>query len=164
MEELRKSLAYLFQRKGKNVLSEKELTMSVSMDLGWFSPEEAKRLIDVGLELKLLSKDNEGLSPTFDYEALTLPIDFSPSRNILEVESQEPLLLAIVRNIQDKTGLGKTKVMAEINKKQNTLRVDIEVAAILIAKKYDVDISGFLREVESEIFRRARQYNDQVDK
>ena len=164
MEELRKSLAFLFQRKGKNVLSEKELTMSVSMDLGWFSPEEAKRLIDVGLELKLLSKDNEGLSPTFDYEALTLPIDFSPSRNILEVESQEPLLLAIVRNIQDKTGLGKTKVMAEINKKQNTLRVDIEVAAILIAKKYDVDISGFLREVESEIFRRARQYNDQVDK
>ena len=164
MEELRKSLAYLFQRKGKNVLSEKELTMSVSMDLGWFSPDEAKRLIDVSLELKLLSKGNEGLSPTFDYEALTIPIDFSPSRNILEVESQEPLLLAIVRNIQDKTNMDKSKVMAEINKKQNTLRVDIEVAAILIAKKYDVDISGFLREVESEIFRRAGQYNDQADK
>ena len=163
MEELRKSLAYLFQRKGKNVLSEKELTMSVSMDLGWFSPDEAKRLIDVSLELKLLSKGNEGLSPTFDYEALTIPIDFSPSRNILEVESQEPLLLAIVRNIQDKTNMDKSKVMAEINKKQNTLKVDIEVAAILDAKRYDVDISGFLREVESEIFRRAGQYNDQAD-
>jgi hypothetical protein len=155
MEELKKSLAFLFQRKGKNVLSEKELTMSVSMDLGWFSPHEAKRLIDVGLELKLLSKGNEGLSPTFDYEALDIPIDFSPPRNILEVESQEPLLLAIVRNIQDKTSLDKNKVMAEINKKQNTLKVDIEVAAILVAKRYDVDISGFLREVESEIFRRA---------
>lgn len=164
MEELKKSLAYLFQRKGKNVLSEKELTMSVSMDLGWFSPVEAKRLIDVGLELKLLSKGNEGLSPTFDYKALNIPIDFSPPRNILEVESQEPLLLAIVRNIQDKTNLDKNKVMAEINKKQNTLKVDIEVAAILVAKRYEVDISGFLREVESEIFRRAGQFNDQVDK
>lgn len=157
MEELRKSLAFLFQRKGKNVLSEKELTMSVSMDLGWFSPDEAKRLIDVGLELKLLSKGNEGLSPTFDYEALTIPIDFSPPRNILEVESQEPLLLAIVRNIQDKTNLDKNKVMAEVNKKQNALKVDIEVAAILVAKRYDVDISGFLREVESKIFKRANQ-------
>lgn len=155
VEELRKSLAYLFQRKGKNILSEKELTMSVSMDLEWFSPDEAKRLIDVGLELKLLSKDENGLSLTFDYEALNIPLDFSPSRNILEVESQEPLLLAIVRNIQDKTDLEKNKVMAEINKKQNTLKVDIEVAAILVAKKYDVDVSGFLREVESEIFKRA---------
>jgi len=157
MEELRKSLAFLFQRKGRNILTEKELTMSVSMDLNWFSPDEAKRLIDVGLELKLLTKDDQGLSPTFDYEALTIPIDFFPSKNILEVESQEPLLLAIVRNIQDKTKLDKNKVMAEINKKQNTLKVDIEVAAILVAKKYDVDISGFLREVESEIFKRADQ-------
>lgn len=164
MEELRRSLAYLFQRKGKNVLSEKELIMSVSMDLGWFSPDDAKRLIDVGLELKLLTKGSEGLSPTFEYEALTIPIDFSPTRNILEVESQEPLLLAIVRNIQDKTNQDKTGVMAEINKKQNTLKVDIEVAAILVAKKYDVDISGFLREVESEIFKRAGQYKGQANK
>ena len=42
--------------------------------------------------------------------------------------------------------------------------MDIEVAAILVAKRYDVDISGFLREVESEIFKRAGQYSDQVDK
>jgi hypothetical protein len=159
VEELRKSLAYLFQRKGKNILSEKELTMSVSMDLAWFSPDEAKRLIDVGLELKLLSKDENGLSPTFDYEALTIPLDFAPSRTILEVESQEPLLLAIVRNIQEKTNLEKNKIMAEINKKQNALLVDIEVAAILVARKYDIDISGFLREVESEIFKRASQYS-----
>jgi len=157
LEELRRTLAFLFQRKGKKTLSEKELNMSVSMDLNWFSPDEAKRLIEVGLELKLLTKNEDGLSPTFDYEALTLPIDFSPTRNILEVESQEPLLMAIVRNIQDKTQMEKKEVMAEINKKQNALKLDIEVAAILVAARYNVDISGFLREVESEIFARANQ-------
>ena len=45
--------------------------------------------------------------------------------------------------------------MAEINKKQSGLDVEIEVAAILIAKNYGVDISGFLREAESELFKRA---------
>ena len=157
MEELRKSLAYLFQRKGRKVLSESELTLSASMDLGWFSPKEAKRLIDVGLELKLLSVKEEGISPTFDYEALTIPIDFRPSRNILEVESQEPLLLAIVSNIEEKTHKNKNSIMAEVNKKQNALKVDIEVAAILVAKSYDVDITGFLREVEADIFKRAEE-------
>ncbi|UCF07833.1 MAG: DUF2240 family protein [Thermoplasmata archaeon] len=159
MEELMESLAYLFQRKGKDELTEKELSMSISMDLGWFSPDEAKQLIDVGLELKLLSRTEEGITPTFDYKSLSIPIDFTPKRNILEVETQEPLLLAIVRNIEDKTKIGKNTIMAEVNKEQNTLKVDIEVAAILVAKKYDVDISGFLREVEQEIFKRAEQSN-----
>jgi hypothetical protein len=152
MEELIKALSYLFQREGKDVLFEKELVLSVSMDLGWFSPDEAKQLINVGIELKLLSQEDNGFKPCFDYKTLSLPIDFIPSKKILQVESQEPLLLSIVRTIEKKTGLGRSKIMAEINKKQNLLDLEIEVAAILVAKKYDVDIFGFLREAEANIF------------
>ncbi len=155
MEELVESLAYLFQRKGKNVLSEQELVLSASMDLGWFSPDEAKQLIEVCLELKLLKETENGLEPTFEYKAISIPIDFSPSKSILEVKSQEPLLLSIVRSIDEKTNLGRNSIMAEINKKQSALDVEIEVAAILIAKNYGVDIFGFLREAESELFKRA---------
>jgi hypothetical protein len=155
MEELMEALGYLFRRKGKDVLSEKELVLSASMDLGWFSPDEAKQLIDVCLELKLVNKTEHGLKPNFDYKSLSIPIDFAPSKNILHLEAQEPLLFSIVRSIDEKTELGRSNIMAEINKKQNTLEVEIEVAAILIAKKYGVDISGFLREAETEIFKRA---------
>ena len=151
------ALAYLFQRKGKDVLSEKELILSASMDLGWFSPDEAKKLIDVCLELRLLSRTENGIKPNFDHKALSIPIDFTPSKNILQLESQEPLLLFIVRTIDEKTESGRTDIMAEINKKQNTLDVEIEVAAILVAKKYGVDISGFLREADAEIFKRAEK-------
>ncbi len=157
MEELMDTLAHLFQRRGKDILSDNELILSASMDLGWFSPDEVKQLIDVCLELKLLNRTEQGLKPSFDYKALSIPIDFTPSKNILEVESQEPLLLSIVRSIDEKTGLGRNNIMAEINKKQVALDVEIEVAAILIAKNYEVEISGFLREAEAEIFKRAEK-------
>jgi hypothetical protein len=160
MEELMDALAYLFQRKGKDVLSENELILSASMDLGWFSPDEMKQLIDVCLELKLLSRADQGLKPNFDYRSLSIPLDFTPSKNILEMESQEPLLLSIVRSIDEKTGLGRNNIIAEINKKQSSLDVEIEVAAILIAKYYDVDISGFLRETEAEIFKRTEKMEE----
>ncbi|UCE74288.1 MAG: DUF2240 family protein [Methanomassiliicoccales archaeon] len=157
MEQLMQALGYLFQRKGTDVLSEKELILSASMDMGWFSPDEAKQLIEVGLELKLLYKTEGGLKPTFDYKSLEIPIDLTPKKNILQLESQEPLLLSIVRNIDEKTGLERNEIMAEINKKQDALNVEIEVAAILIAQKYELDISGFLREAESEIYKRAEK-------
>ena len=37
------------------------------------------------------------------------------------------------------------------------LEVEIEVAAIMVATKYNIDISGFLREAESEIFKRGKR-------
>lgn len=157
MKELREALVYLFQRKGKDILSEKELILSASMDLGWFTPDEAKQLVDICLELKLLSREDTGLTPNFDFKNYSIPIDFTPSENILQMEAQEPLLFSILRHIDSKTGLGRSNIMSEINKKQDALDVEIEVAAILVAKKYEIDISGFLREAESEIFRRTEK-------
>jgi hypothetical protein len=152
MEELMETLGYLFQRSGKDVISEKDLVLSISMDLGWFSPDEAKQLIDVGIELKLLRREDHGLKPCFNYRALSIPIDFTPTKNILQLDSQEPLLLLIVRSIDEKTALGRNNIMSEINKKQNLLDVEIEVAAILVAKKYEIDISGFIKEAEVKLF------------
>jgi hypothetical protein len=125
------------------------------MDLSWFSPDEAKQLIDVCMELKLLSEEEEGFRPTFDYKNRSIPLDFTPSKNILTLESQEPLLLSIVRNIEMKTELARSKIMTEINRKKDVLEVEIEVAAILIAQKYDIDVTGFLREAETEILKRV---------
>ena len=71
MDELMEALSYLYQRKGTDVISEKELVLSVSMDLGWFSPNEAKELVKICSELKLLKKTENGLVPTFDYNSIT---------------------------------------------------------------------------------------------
>jgi hypothetical protein len=47
--------------------------------------------------------------------------------------------------------------MAEINKKQVSLNVEIEVVAIIVAKNYEIDVSGFLREAEAEIYKRVKK-------
>jgi hypothetical protein len=157
MDGLREAISYLYQRKGTDILTEKEVILSVSMDLGWFSPDEARKLLDISLELKLLKKTEHGLKPTFDHNKFTVPIDLKPSKNILQLESQEPLLFSIVRSIEESTDQKRNIIMAEINKKQVALNVEIEVAAIIVAKKYDIDISGYLREAEMEIFSRAQK-------
>jgi hypothetical protein len=157
MDELMQALSYLYQRKGTDVISEKDLILSVSIDLGWFSPNEAKQLIKICNDLKLLKETEHGLVPTFDYNAITVPIDLVPSKNVLKLESQEPLLLSIVRKIEETTKLKRNMIMAEINKKQTSLNVEIEVAAIIIAKKYQIDVSGYLREAEANIFLRAQK-------
>jgi hypothetical protein len=74
------------------------------------------------------------------------------------MESQEPLLLSIVRNIEEASGQKRNIIMAEINKKQVDLNVEIEVAAIIVAKKYKIDVSGYLREAQGDIFDRAKKY------
>jgi hypothetical protein len=160
MDELKEAVSFLYQRKGTDTISEKDLVLSVSMDLGWFSPEEAKQLLDICLELKLLKKTNRGLSPTFNYHDIAVPIDLIPNKNILKLESQEPLLLSIVRSIENKTQQKRSNIMAEVNKKQVSLNVEIEVAAIIVAKKYEIDVSGFLREAEAEIYKRAKRADD----
>jgi hypothetical protein len=157
VDELMEALSYLYQRKGTDVISEKELVLSVSMDLGWFSPNEAKELVKICSELKLLKKTEHGLVPTFDYNSISVPIDLRPSKNILKLESQEPLLLSIVRRIESKSQKKRNMIMAEINKKQVALNVEIEVAAIIVAKYHGVDVSGYLREAESEIYERAQK-------
>jgi hypothetical protein len=160
MDELVEALCYLYQRKGADVVSEKELILTVSMDLGWFSPDEAKQLLNICLELKLLKKTKHGLTPTFDYHKMTVPIDLKPNKNMLKLESQEPLLLSIVRNIESKTQKKRSTIMSEINKKQVNLNVEIEVAAIIIAKSNDIDVSGYLREAEAEIYKRAQKVDE----
>jgi hypothetical protein len=113
--------------------------------------------VDVCIELKLLKRTDNGLKTSFDYKDVAVPLDFTPSKNILQVESQEPLLLSLVRKIHEMTNIERNNIMAEINKKQNALEVEIEVAAILVATKYNVDVSGFLREAESEMFKRSKK-------
>src|SRR3989441_11397846 len=54
MDELRDAIALLFKRKGRDELSEREFVLSASMDLRWFPPRDAQRLLQLGLETKLL--------------------------------------------------------------------------------------------------------------
>ena len=44
-DELRDAIALLFKRKGRDELSEREFVLSASMDMHWFPPRDAQRLL-----------------------------------------------------------------------------------------------------------------------
>jgi hypothetical protein len=149
------ALGYIFRRKGKDELTGKEIVLSASMDLGWFSPKEAQKLLDVSKELRLLTETEEGFKPSFDYKGLDIPLEFKPTERVLKIETQEPLFIAIVRKAAEKSCKNRNDIIAQVNRKKEELSIDIEVAALLVAAQYDVSVTEFLDEAQNEIFNRV---------
>jgi len=153
--ELQRSLAFIFLRKGKEYLTEKEIVYSASMDLRWFSPKDAQRLLDIGLREKLLERRDGSVRLGFDPKALELPLDFRPTKAALEepAELRNPFV-EVLERLSAARGLARKAIVSKINHKQEALAIDAEVAALLIARELDVDVSDLYDRVESEL--RAR--------
>src|SRR6266436_4863855 len=78
LDELRDAIALLFKRKGRDELSEREFVLSASMDLRWFPPRDAQRLLQIGLETKLLESHEGTIRPGFDVSSVDVPRDSVP--------------------------------------------------------------------------------------
>lgn len=157
MSDLEKSIALLFKRKGKESLTEREFVFSASMDMRWFSPKDAQKLLDVGLTGGLLRKKNGTVSPTFDWEGVDVPLDYKPNKQILEVAPKQDrdLFSEIVDSIVRTKSVPKREVVSKVNKKQEMLGIDIEPAALLVASDYGLNVdSSFIVRAESEILHR----------
>lgn len=101
MSELKKSIAVLFRRKGKEILTEQEFVFSASMDLRWFSPKDAQKLLDISLSGGYLSRKNGDVMPTFDTSEVEVPLDYRPTREILDraIRARMDLFSEIVEKI-----------------------------------------------------------------
>ncbi len=143
---LKETIASAFKSKGKRSMKKSELIMTLTFDLGWFSHEEAKRVVDLALEKGLLM-GNEELTPTFDLDEVEVPVDFRPDESIF---SEKPVFDRIVEEIAEKTGKSFGEVVAMINRRQEELGnlLSVEVVALIVAKELGLDVSKFLDEVE----------------
>ncbi len=66
-------IAFLFKRSGKEKMSCSELYLNLSMELGWFSPEDAKKFLYKEIKNKLLTNEDEQISLTFDVNKIKIP-------------------------------------------------------------------------------------------
>lgn len=157
MNDIEKSIALLFKRKGKESLTEREFVFSASMDMRWFSPKDAQKLLDVGLTGGFLKKKDGIVSPTFDWAGIDVPIDYKPSRNVLEAAPKQArdLFSEIVDSIVKTKSVPKREVVSRVNKKQEMLGIEIEPAALLVASDYGLNVdSSYIVRAESEILHR----------
>jgi len=66
MSELTYTVSMPFKRKGKEQLKDMEFVMALSMDLKWFTPEQAKSVLAEAQRSGLLKRDGELVRPSFD--------------------------------------------------------------------------------------------------
>src|SRR2546423_7718343 len=152
MEELRDAIALLFKRKGRDELSEREFVLSASMDLRWFPPRDAQRLLQIGLETKLLESHDGTIRPGFDVSKVEVPRDYVPTTAILSSPTPaEDLFVRIVDGIAAKTGMDRKAVIRRVNEVQEKMDLEVEVAALIAARQSAVDVTPFLAAVRARL-------------
>lgn len=155
MGELETCLAVLYKRKGKSVLTEAEFQFAVSLDLRWFTPQEAQRLMDLSIKRGLLVRTDMYLKPSFDYKDIEASLSFRPSKDVLAAEKEDLTVFAqLVQLITTKGGLKKREAVARVNKTQERLGVDVEVAALIVARDLGLDITEYIEPVKGEVLSR----------
>lgn len=153
MDDLRYAIALLFRRKGRDELTEREFVLSASMDLRWFPPRDAQRLLQIGLEMKLLESHGGNIRPAFALDSVDVPRDFVPTPKMLEVATPvtEDVFLRLVDAIVAKTKSDRRAAIASVNAVQEKLDVDVEVAALVAARQAGVDVASFVGQVKAHL-------------
>ena len=144
---LQVAVAVPFRQQGARSLGEGEFVVALSLDREWFSPDQAKRLVDVAVGRGLLDDYEGDLKPTFDIDDVEVPEGFTPSTDILREQSTfEQLLDKMVAG-----GLSKQDAVAETNDTQRRLGITLEAAAVLVARRNGIDCLDVAATVQAEL-------------
>ncbi|NHN47265.1 DUF2240 family protein [Halostella sp. JP-L12] len=135
---LRTAVAAPFRQRGTDRIGENEFVVALSLDRDWFSPDQAKRLIDVATGQGLLERDDGDIVATFDADGVDVPEEFVPDESILRERSTfERVLDRVVAD-----GAEKQEAVADINRLQGELGVTVEAAAVVYARRRGLDVDG----------------------
>ena len=141
------AVAAPFKQRAKERLGEGEFVVALSLDRDWFSPDQAKRLVDVAVGRGLLDAADGDLVTQFDPDDVVVPEGFTPDESILREQSTfETALDAIVS-----AGVEKQRAVAGINERQRTLAVTIEAAAVLYAKEHGAPVERLAADVRGDL-------------
>lgn len=156
MEELKKTIALLFRKKGNLQMTEKEFVFSASMDLRWFPPKDSQKLLDVAVSRGVVALKDGEISPSFDISSVQIPLDFTPTSAVLDLPAKEDSFSRMLDHIMTKQDMDEKNVISRINAIQERMEVEIEVAALLAGAEMDVDMSAFFSVVEKKILDRIK--------
>ncbi len=148
-------IAFLFKRSGKKELTESEIYLPLSIDLGWFTTIESHEFIDYALKQKLLIKKGNFLNPNFDVEQIHIPLGFSPSKKTFlkkeKSEKDNDIIDTIAKKIVENKNQDYNMIIEKIKKIAKEKKIIQEVAVLLVAKQNNIDIEDYIKNVEKKI-------------
>ncbi|MFB6135188.1 MAG: DUF2240 family protein [Halobacteriaceae archaeon] len=141
------AVAAPFKQEGRERLEEQAFVVALSLDRDWFSPDQAKRLVDVAVGDGLLAREGGELVAQFDLGAVAIPDEFQPAEDLLRERTPfERVLGDLVA-----AGHEKREAVAEINRLQTELGLTVEAAAVVYARREGVDVSGAAERARREL-------------
>ncbi|WP_433625769.1 DUF2240 family protein [Halomicrococcus sp. NG-SE-24] len=144
---LRTAVAAPFRQTGRDRMSESEYVVALSLDRDWFSPDQAKRLVDVATSQGLLAREDGELVAEFDPSEVEIPEEFVPDESLLREQSTfEKVLDKVVS-----AGTDKRTAVAEINELQQEAGLTVEAAAVVYARRRGVTVHAEAEEAREEL-------------
>lgn len=144
---LRRAVAAPFRQRGVDRMNESEFVVALSLDRDWFSPDQAKRLVDVATGEGLLDRDGDDIVASFDVGTVDVPENFVPDESVIQERS---VFEQVLESVVD-TGIEKQDAVGDINRLQSELGVTIEAAAVLYARRNGIDVDGLAANARSEL-------------
>ena len=156
MGEFETAAAASFIHMHRSALSQMQLIFYYTQDKRWMGIDDAKKLIALALARGCYLKNENGefvLSDSLKSEKI--PLGFRPTDAIFaddevpEINPIEVILDAVIK----KTGKDRKTLsaeMGEIRKKFDNLIAD-DAAVVILAKRYDVDVSSYRAELLREL-------------
>ncbi|RJX51074.1 DUF2240 family protein [Halonotius pteroides] len=144
---LQVAVAVPFRQAGTDRLGEGAFVVALSLDREWFSPDQAKRLVDVAVGRGLLETVDGDLVATFDLDAVDIPAEYTPDTDILRAQSTFEQLLDRLTD----AGMAKQEAVAAANETQRRLGITLEAAAVLVATREGIAVDAAADAVRTDL-------------
>lgn len=144
---LERAVVTPFKQAGSERMTESEFVVALSLDRDWFSPDQAKRVIDVASTEGLLDRDGDDLVVRIPPDTVTIPEEFEPDDAILQGTSTFERFLAKLES----EGVKKQEAVAEINRIQARSQITLEAAAALYGLHSGADVGDVAETALAEL-------------
>lgn len=160
MNDLARTLAFAFRRKGLAAMGGADLRLLLAYDLRWFAPEDAKRVVARGIETGLLILEGDDVRPSFDIAAVEIPVNFRPGPHVIE-ETAPPLPPAKARapapaappapSPAAAPAVDAHERAAEDERRKRGLLMSVEVARLVVRRRAGEDVAEDAAALEGKL-------------
>ncbi len=154
--EAKKIISFIFKRSGKIQLEKSEFYLTLSVDLNWFSPGEAKNFMRYVIKQNLLKEINTTLEPNFDINNISIPFGYSPqidSYKINDIKNKKKTIdiTDIILKKLDYNSSEKKKIVDNIVNISNEKNIYSNVASLLFFRGLNLKLSDYIKIAENQI-------------